>query len=89
MMLDENVLLRQERDFPRELCLVLTKIKGDLCHRHHEGLCIMHFLTVQCNNKLFVFLQFNLFHKFFLCFLSKTSSFRGFGIKSIMNSGMK
>ena len=39
MMLDENVLLRQERDFPRELCLVLTKIKGDLCHRHHDVLC--------------------------------------------------
>ena len=50
MMLDENVLLRQERDFPRELCLVLTKIKGDLCHRHHEGLCIM--LLSMCDELL-------------------------------------
>ena len=50
MMLDENVLLRQERDFPRELCLVLTKIKGYLCHRHHEGLCIM--LLSMCDELL-------------------------------------
>ena len=39
MMLDENVLLRQERDFPRELC-----------HRHHEGLCIM--LLSMCDELL-------------------------------------